>query len=880
MSSTRSTPGEWSKDDDEDGYASKSSSIGKNQPNCNVIEIIYWPKNSYYDHQRNNIGYVIGWKTIEMKPLSNHTTRVETYVVAGIVYHDDDDDEEAFLNSTCTNDGNHQPPKTTDLITPDIIQKRYHDIQSKIEHMQQRRMSIDGTGSVGSNHSSCCSNHDGGTYFGCSNCIQHYCCQNVSIIAMFYHDNNDCDTDPSTTQDRSTTITEYTIYNQSREVLPWITLKSSMKRLLPSVRNQQQQSLLFYPTMIRSATTAAVTSPTITVVAQQIILYQQNNLELWQHQSSQRKNVPQRQYSYHPWHGIHHIATVTEVVWNQYSTPSYIGNRNYQSNTAVVGGGGAGGCCNSSISVLDITLLQLTHAHFVLWNVHQMMHHDAATVNENNANCKDDAPPTKLQRPADTPCVTHKNQSTSSSNLEQHVPLHCRLRRFYTQWKKYTHTFCINQSLLVRHCWYGYSWCRSPPTPRRGRGPHGMVPIWKVWCNIWTARTNDTIIHPHPDECYHVVSQYDYVMDRMICHHESVIIYIDAFLGVVWSMVLLYGYYYFYYYYASTTTSCWKNTVVATQSCTTESISNTTASSTIVATWIGQHYAHLNGYIQWLEHFPLGFKLNQSLLYNVGREVQRVWNVHEGIVLYIVESVTQYTSMYPPLQWIPIVLAATISFVFGGSGCIAFLLDILRLSTIHMSIFAGITVHIYSYELYLLSTLWKLFCGKKRNIIRHRTDTMEYDAMQLLLGTILFAIVLFLCTTIVVGHIFYTLLYLIPIGVMLPLALLYTTIHHFPWGILWLRRKHPGWFMSEIYIMDDFGLDFSDSTIPIDVTQLGFRSHTYGNILSSTIRPRIQPILLWLYKLILRSMTGSTSSWSDFLDTIIPLPEQNELNRF
>jgi phosphatidylinositol glycan class Q protein len=63
-------------------------------------------------------------------------------------------------------------------------------------------------------------------------------------------------------------------------------------------------------------------------------------------------------------------------------------------------------------------------------------------------------------------------------------------------------------------------------------------------------------------------------------------------------------------------------------------------------------------------------------------------------------------------------------------------------------------------QLHLLALLWKLFCGRKKNVLRHRTDTMEYDSLQLLHGMILFTAVLFLFTSILVCYAFFAVLQL------------------------------------------------------------------------------------------------------------------------
>jgi hypothetical protein len=72
--------------------------------------------------------------------------------------------------------------------------------------------------------------------------------------------------------------------------------------------------------------------------------------------------------------------------------------------------------------------------------------------------------------------------------------------------------------------------------------------------------------------------------------------------------------------------------------------------------------------------------------------------------------------------------------------------------------------------------LWRLFRGKKYNVLRRRVDTCVYDTNQLLLGTLLFTVVVFLFPTTLVYFVFFTvaasLVELLLLGVWLTMVLL------------------------------------------------------------------------------------------------------------
>jgi N-acetylglucosaminyl transferase component (Gpi1) len=61
-------------------------------------------------------------------------------------------------------------------------------------------------------------------------------------------------------------------------------------------------------------------------------------------------------------------------------------------------------------------------------------------------------------------------------------------------------------------------------------------------------------------------------------------------------------------------------------------------------------------------------------------------------------------------------------------------------------------------HIHCLSSLWHLFRGKKQNVLRLRVDTHAYDYQQLLLGTLLFTVLVYLFPTVAVYYMFFSLL--------------------------------------------------------------------------------------------------------------------------
>ena len=63
---------------------------------------------------------------------------------------------------------------------------------------------------------------------------------------------------------------------------------------------------------------------------------------------------------------------------------------------------------------------------------------------------------------------------------------------------------------------------------------------------------------------------------------------------------------------------------------------------------------------------------------------------------------------------------------------------------------------LYRLQFYALSSLWRLFRGKKWNVLRRRVDSARYDVDQLFIGTLLFTVLLFLLPTTLLYYVVFT----------------------------------------------------------------------------------------------------------------------------
>lgn len=197
-----------------------------------------------------------------------------------------------------------------------------------------------------------------------------------------------------------------------------------------------------------------------------------------------------------------------------------------------------------------------------------------------------------------------------------------------------------------------------------------------------------------------------------------------------------------------------------------------------VGTWFNDKVLRDN--IAWLEQFPVGFKLNVPLTHVFGKYILAFTSIHE----YLLSTLWKYSNTVS-------VGIGYISIVFGFRSFLALSHDFARISTIHISILANIFQAIFWFQFSLFNSLWHLFRGKKINILRQRSDTLEYDFMQLFLGMILFVTCLFLFTTMLVYYTFFFILDVLMRSIIMIPRLCYIFISIFPFAKVFASLIRP-----------------------------------------------------------------------------------------
>jgi len=138
----------------------------------------------------------------------------------------------------------------------------------------------------------------------------------------------------------------------------------------------------------------------------------------------------------------------------------------------------------------------------------------------------------------------------------------------------------------------------------------------------------------------------------------------------------------------------------------------------------------------------------------------------------------------------------------------------------------------------MAGSLFNLFRGKRRNVLRNRIDSWDYDLDQLLLGTILFTLLAFLFPTVLV---YYLLFAVGHIGIILTHATLETCLafmNHFPLFAVMLRLKDPARLPGGIYfIMEGMPPKLLIKNSPVPLSHIFFQHLRVWSKLSAHYHP-------------------------------------------
>ncbi|KAH7085248.1 N-acetylglucosaminyl transferase component-domain-containing protein [Paraphoma chrysanthemicola] len=190
--------------------------------------------------------------------------------------------------------------------------------------------------------------------------------------------------------------------------------------------------------------------------------------------------------------------------------------------------------------------------------------------------------------------------------------------------------------------------------------------------------------------------------------------------------------------------------------------------------------AGLKRMIIWLMGWPGGLKLNTELANFLG-----------DLFLWVIDYWTGCIQFLRP--YLPLLIQVIGFSAFAGATLpISIFSDLVSLLTLHIYSFYIAAARIFHWQLTIMISLFHLFRGKKRNILRNRIDSCDYELDQLLLGTILFTLQFFLLPTVFVFYLLFASARIAVIGLKAILEIGLACLNHFPLFAVMLRLKDPG----------------------------------------------------------------------------------------
>ncbi|KIK55662.1 hypothetical protein GYMLUDRAFT_230709 [Collybiopsis luxurians FD-317 M1] len=242
--------------------------------------------------------------------------------------------------------------------------------------------------------------------------------------------------------------------------------------------------------------------------------------------------------------------------------------------------------------------------------------------------------------------------------------------------------------------------------------------------------------------------------------------------------------------------------------------------------------------LRWLDSWPAGLKLNTELSRFYSGTFVDLVDVWEGVLRHFV---------FPHLSNTIYIFGFISSYgaLIGGLGgmtmSIALLYDMFVVFTLHIYVCYAITGFVYERVLWGMGSLWRLFRGKRINVLRNRTDSWEYDIDQLLFGTILFTLLAFLFPTVLAYYALFALLRLSTILIQASLEMLLAFMNHFPLFVLVLRVK-DAWRLPAGVYFDFVGVENQ----PVTLGRIFFQYTRLWTRLASHYNPlRLLKSVLW-----------------------------------
>ncbi|TPX57150.1 hypothetical protein PhCBS80983_g04026 [Powellomyces hirtus] len=183
--------------------------------------------------------------------------------------------------------------------------------------------------------------------------------------------------------------------------------------------------------------------------------------------------------------------------------------------------------------------------------------------------------------------------------------------------------------------------------------------------------------------------------------------------------------------------------------------------------------------ISWLMGSPAGLKLNAELNGFLGEMFLSLLSLWSGWTQLLRPNLSQ------------VIAGIGISSFLGVSMCVSLFMDLGSLVSLHLHLCYVVASKLYFWQVKVIVALFTLFRGKKKNTEKNRIDSVEYGLDQLLLGTILFTLLIFLFPTVAVYYVLFSLIRVTIVILHGAAEIALGVVNHFPLFAIMLRLKDP-----------------------------------------------------------------------------------------
>ncbi|CAH7685693.1 N-acetylglucosaminyl transferase component-domain-containing protein [Phakopsora pachyrhizi] len=184
--------------------------------------------------------------------------------------------------------------------------------------------------------------------------------------------------------------------------------------------------------------------------------------------------------------------------------------------------------------------------------------------------------------------------------------------------------------------------------------------------------------------------------------------------------------------------------------------------------------------LNWTNSYPVGLKLNDQLgqAFCVGSNAAMdFWHRYVLKLLF---------AALPRMIWLTGYLS-----LMGSTFALSIAADFVTIATFHLWTIYRVFTFIFGWHLKFLSVLFNIFRGRKFNVLRNRNEPATYNLDQLILGTILFTLAMFLFPTVLAFYILMGSTRLLIVGIHAVIDTGLSVLNHFPLFVVMLRLKDP-----------------------------------------------------------------------------------------